>query len=142
MTSRSGVVKDAKQLFMSGRTLPMQITAAIAVGSTNQSVITFTLKDADGNAITTPQFLVVWLSAAATGIGIHGTAPSVGLTVSTGTQFGVLTTAKAVLARCNASGVVAVTIEDASKTTYYVGCSPLENDFNHVTRQLVTGDYG
>lgn len=125
--------------------LAQAITATIApaAGAANVCLVTITLKDASGNAVTKVQPIDVYLSDAATGIGLTATTASgaVGAGAS-GTDLGVMTTKKATRCITNAAGVYILSITDTAKTGFYV-CVCLPNGINTVvSSQLITANYG
>jgi hypothetical protein len=121
---------------------PASVGFGIAAGASAVSTVTITAKNAAGATLQEPIEADVWLSDAATGIGLTSIAPSVGISLTTGTVLGILTAAKALHCQANASGVIVLSIHDASKTGYYVAVQPVGRTLATVSRQLVAGDYG
>ncbi len=122
---------------------PVSFTFGIASAGANVSEITITAKDADSNTVAAPLLCTVWLSDAATGVGLTGTAASgtVQAKSASGADFGVLTAKKAIIAQTLATGIYILEITDSSKTTYYV-CAQAPNGAVSISAQLASGDYG
>ena len=102
------------------------ILASVAISngvgaSSNICNVTFQLQDVFGNAISRITDFDVYLSDAATGIGLTGTTASGGIAAASsgGTVLGALTTSKAIRAQTNASGAFVLAITDTAKTAFY-----------------------
>lgn len=120
-----------------------KVTFSIAAGAANVCNVTGTVTDVSGNAVAETQVLLVWLSDAATGIGLTGTSASGTVTTATnGTDMGAITAKKALFVLTNASGVFTIEITDIAKTTFYVGASVPGSGQTNVSRILATADYG
>ena len=122
---------------------PVSFTFGIASAGTNIAEVTITAKDADGNTVAAPLICTVWLSDAATGVGLTGTAASgtVAAKSASGADFGVLTAKKATVVQTLASGIYILEITDSAKTAFYV-CAQAPNGVVGISTQLATGDYG
>lgn len=85
--------KPIKELLKSGDVnaladnLGYSIAIAWAAGATNTATITVTVTDADGAALTYPVALDVWISEAATGIGLTADSYSGDVTTTTGAEL-------------------------------------------------------
>lgn len=122
---------------------PEQATVSAAAGTTNVSDVTFQLKDGAGNNLAAVTALDLWLSDAATGIGLTATTPSGGVAAgASGTILGALTTSKAVRVITDATGKFILAITDTSKTGFYPCCSIPGTGKVTVGAQLVAGNYG
>jgi len=111
---------------------------AVAGGAQNVAVVTATVKDAAGVAMTRPVLCHVWLSDSATGEGLASQPDAI--SVSTGTSFAVLTANKAVLAQTNASGVLGISVTDAAQTAMTICVQPVGTHIPSVG-SIATGDY-
>lgn len=122
---------------------PYNVTIAAAAGGANVCEVTFTVKDCDGTTIAAVVPLIVYLSDAATGVGLTGTSASgtVQAKSASGTDLGALTAKKALIVMTNADGTYVLEITDTAKTGFYPCGVPLGHDVV-VGTQLVTGDYG
>lgn len=130
-------------LILGGNHIPVDISFAIAAGAANVTNVTISVTNKDGLVIPGVHALDVWLSDAATGIGLTATSASgtVQAKSASGTDLGALTAKKALRVLTLATGVYTLEITDTAKTGFYVaaatGILPTQ-----VSRQLVTGDYG
>ena len=72
---------------------------------------------------------LLWLSDAATGLGLAATAASGAVAVkgTDGFDIGILTAKKALVCQTKADGTYILSITDTSKTLYYVCALPLMN---------------
>jgi hypothetical protein len=117
------------------------VTLTPAAGTANQSLVTLQLKDAAGNAIAVVTPIDVWLSDAATGIGLTGTTASGAVAAgASGTDLGVLTTKKAITSLTDATGKYILAITDTAKTGFFV-CAAVGSKI-YVSAALVAGNYG
>lgn len=123
--------------------LPQQVSISAAAGTANVSLVTFQLKDGAGNVLTVPTEMTVWLSDASTGIGLTATTASgaVGAGAS-GTDFGAMTSKKALDVLTDATGKYILSITDTGKTGFYPCCTVPGVNKTAVGAQLVTGNYG
>lgn len=120
-----------------------QVTFSIAAGTTNVCNVTMTVKDAAGVAVDTSHLINVWLSDAATGLGLTGTSASGTVTAgASGVDFGASTAKKALTAQTTAAGVFVLAITDTAKTGFYVCAQVPGQGSPSVSRVLVTADYG
>jgi len=125
--------------------IPGQVSFSIAAGAANVCEVTIQIKDAAGTNIARPVPLLVWLSDAATGAGLTATSASgtVQAKSGAGTDLGVLTAKKALIAQTKADGSYTLAITDTAKTGFYVGCEVLGAGLARgVSRQLTENDYG
>ena len=142
--NRQANAGDGNAPFIEGNNVTTDNSFAISAGAANITEIAIALLDGAGDAVAEPQPFTVWLSDAATGVGITGTSASGTVTAKTGggADFGALTAKKALGAQPLATGIFTLEITDTSKTGFYV-C--IQNPYSgqiSVSRQLVTGDYG
>lgn len=115
----------------------------IAPGAANVCEVAIALLDSADVAVAEPQPFTVWLSDAATGVGLTGTTASGTVTAksASGAVFGTLTTKKALVVQPLATGVFTLEITDTAKTGFYVAvqspCGQVQ-----VSRVLTSADYG
>lgn len=122
---------------------PQQATFTPAASTSNVCNVTIQLQDGAGNSVAVVTKLDIWLSDAATGIGLTGTTASGGVAAgSSGTILGALTTSKALSAITDAAGKFILAITDTSKTGFYVACTIPGTNKVAVSAALVTGNYG
>lgn len=115
----------------------------VAVASTaNVSLVTFTLKDFEGNTVAEVRMLDIWLSDAATGAGLTATTASgaVAAAAASGADIGTLTTKKALRVQTLATGLYTLSITDTAKTGFFP-CAQLASG-TVVGAQMVTASYG
>jgi hypothetical protein len=118
------------------------VTISNTAGSANVSSVTFQFKDGDGNNLTAPTVVDLWLSDASTGLGLTATTASGGVVAgASGVVIGILTAAKAFRAVTDATGKAILTITDTSKTTFYPVASVPGGSVT-VGAQLTSGSYG
>lgn len=121
------------------------ITFTPAAGGANVSEVTIAFFDAAGSAITSNLSFEWWLSDAATGLGITGTAASgtVQAKSSEGTDLSVLTAKKHTVSQTKASvGTYVLEITDTAKTGFYVCAKHPVTGVINVSSVLQTADYG
>jgi len=130
-------------LFVGGKQLATDVTFAIAAGGSNVCEVTLQVCDKDGVAIAGCQVLDVYLSDAATGIGITGTSASgtVQAKSACGTDVGILTAKKALRIVTLADGSYILEITDSAKTGFYVVATTSVGTIE-VSRVLATADFG
>ena len=146
----TGIVKRLRgtfvfqSLMLGAKRFANSIEVAIAAGAANVCEITLTVADPDGNAIAGTHVVDVWLSDAATGLGLTATSASgtVGVKATTGTEIAAPVAKKSLRVATKSDGTAVISITDTAKTGFYLAASvPGIND-TMVTRQLVTSDYG
>ncbi len=123
--------------------LAAKVSISAAAGTTNQALVTFQFKDAAGNNLAAVVPIDVWLSDAATGIGLTATTASgaVGAGAS-GTDLGALTAKKAIRAITDATGKYVLGIVDVAKTAFFPCCTIAGTGQIAVGAQLTAGSYG
>ena len=123
---------------------PATVTFAIAAGGANVSEVTITVKDAAGTTLAGGRNLEVWLSDAATGLGITGTTASGTVTAksASGTVLTALTAKKHLAVQTLTTGVFILEITDTAKTGFYVAVKHPLTGAPIVSAQLVAGNYG
>lgn len=124
--------------------VPATATFSIAAGGSNVSEVTIQLKDGAGNNIATARVFEVWLSDAATGLGLTATTASGTVTAksASGTVLTALTAKKHIRAQTKADGSFILEITDTAKTTFYVAVSIPGTGAIVVSSQLATASYG
>lgn len=120
------------------------ITYAAASAAANVCEVTITAVDSDGTAVAAPVLLDVWLSDAATGVGLTGTTASGTVTAkaASGAVFSTYTAKKDLRVQTLATGVFVLEITDTAKTGFYVAATHPVTGAAVVSDQLVTADYG
>lgn len=149
-TTKFRALEATEQLTASGAVtlesvkLVASATFTPAAGGANVSEVTIQLKDGDGTNIATARNLEIWLSDAATGLGITGTTASgtVQAKAASGTVLTAVTAKKHILAQTLANGSFVLEITDTAKTGFYVAVRNPTTGGIHVSAQLVTGNYG
>ncbi len=123
--------------------LAAKVSISAAAGTTNQTLVTFQFKDGAGNNLAACVPIDIWLSDAATGIGLTATTASgaVGAGAS-GTDFGALTAKKAIRSLTDATGKYILAITDTLKTGFFPCCSIPGTGQIAVGAQLQTANYG
>ncbi|HTR71868.1 MAG TPA: hypothetical protein VMH41_16785 [Mycobacteriales bacterium] len=123
---------------------PAAFTLTPAAGSSNVCEVTIQAKDAAGNNLARSIPILIWLSDAATGIGLTATSASgaVAAKASSGSDFGALTAKKALLSQTKADGSYILSITDSAKTGFYVAVGLPNGTAPVVSAQLVSGNYG
>lgn len=109
--------------------------------SSNIANVTFQITDAGGNNVSGVFLLDIYLSDAATGIGLTATTASGGIAAaaSGGTVLDVLVAAKYLKVQTNATGAFILAITDTAKTAFYPVGSRGSNIV--VGAQLTTASY-
>lgn len=135
-------VESGGLLSVAGVNAAQSVTFSAAAGSANVCEVTITVKDGAGTAIAAPFHLDVFLSDAATGVGLTGTTAS-GTVVAksaSGTDLATLVSKKALRVQTLGTGIYILQITDTAKTGFYV-CAALGSKV-FVSSVLVTGNYG
>lgn len=129
--------------FAEGVLLNTQVSFTFTAGAANVAEVAIALLDGHGDAVALPQPFKVWLSDAATGLGLTATSASgtVQAKAASGTDFAVLTAKKALIVQPLATGVYTLEITDTAKTAFYVAVQLPDGRVN-VSRVMATGDYG
>lgn len=91
------------------------VSWVVAAGAANICTFTGTLKDAAGATIAASRPIQLYISEAATGIGITADAYSTGASITTGTQLVALTANKAWLINTHTDGTFRISITDTAK---------------------------
>lgn len=120
-----GITASAAELNLNDNVVA-SVSWAVAAGAANVCVFTGTLKDAAGTTIAASRPIIVYISEAATGIGITADTYSTGASVTTGTQLVALTANKAWLINTHTDGTFAISITDTAKPAdqYLVAIDP------------------
>lgn len=123
---------------------PVDATAAVATDGANATLVTITVKNANGKPMAKPVNMDLWLSDAATGAGVTATTASGNVTDktagTTGIVLGTYTAKKALRVQTLANGTYQLSITDTSKTAFYV-CVQLDG-LPIVVTHLATASYG
>lgn len=131
-------------LFLAGKELVSNLAFTIAAGAANVSTIKIQAVNKDGVAIAGVFNLRVWLSDAATGVGLCAATATgtVQAKAASGTVNGALTAKKALDVTTLADGSFTLEITDAGKSLVYIAASNPNTGQAVVSRKLVVGDYG
>lgn len=123
--------------------LATSATFTFTAGAANVAEVLITPVNSAGTTIARVNQLTVFLSDAATGVGLTGTAASgtVQAKAASGTDVGILTAKKALLVHTLASGLYTLEITASAKTAYYVGVI-LPCGLLVVSRVMTGADYG
>ena len=127
-----------------GLNIPFNCAISNAKGaSSNLSNVTFQVQDCYGNAIAGVFEIDIYLSDAATGVGLTATTASGGIAAlaASGTVLGVMTASKAVTVITNAAGLFTLVITDTAKTGFYPVACFLTGMPAQVGAQLTTASY-
>lgn len=102
------------------------VSWAVAAGASNVCVMTGTIKDAAGATIAAVRNMLVYISEAATGIGVSADSYSTGaaITDGTGSEF---VAEKVFLVQTGVDGVFAISITDSNKPADQYGVAILPN---------------
>jgi len=119
-------------------------TFAATAGAENVCEVAITLKDAAGATVDGARPFMVWLSDAATGVGLTATTASgtVQAKAESGADFATFTAKKALLVQPLATGIYTLEITDTAKTAFYVCAATLDGRAYSVSTVLATEDYG
>ena len=110
-------------------------------GTSNTVEVTLTMQDGVNSTVNDVQQVILWLSGNATGEGLVSSTASGALTVTAGTQLGVLTAKKALVCLTNDSGQLTFTVEDSSTGAFYPSAfRPLTGRVD-TGSQVVSGNY-
>lgn len=123
--------------------LPQGATIANAASTSNVSLVTIQLVDGLGNAVVGVFAVDVWLSDAATGVGLTANTASGAVGASTsGTDLGALTAKKALRSLTDATGKYILSITDTGKNLF-VPCVSIPFSGKAVPGTALTaGSYG
>lgn len=118
------------------------VTFAFAAGAANVAEVAITVVDGNGDTVAEHSKFAVYLSDAATGIGVTGTTASgtVAAKSASGTDYVVDTAKKYTRVGTLATGIYTLEITDSAKTAFYVAVD--QGGQVTVSRVMVTGDYG
>lgn len=122
---------------------PFSFTMTPGAGAANICEVAIICKGPDGSTnVARPVPLLVWLSDAATGAGLTGTAASGTVQAKAGSvDLAVLAAKKALIVQTSASGNYTLEITDTAKTAFYVCAQSL--DGGPITPTLLaTENYG
>lgn len=122
---------------------PHSVTASAATDGANATLVTLTIKNAQGRPVGPKSFLL-YLSDSATGLGLTATTASGNVTDktagTTGQVLGTLTSKKALVVQNIADGTYQLSITDTSKTAFKV-CVEIDGVV-YVPITLATANYG
>lgn len=132
--------------FLNGVNAAMLFNFTITAGAPSSNIcdIAIALQDGYGGQITQAPIFSVWLSDAATGIGLTATTASGTVTnkSASGVVFAADVAKKFLRVQPLATGIFTLEITDTAKTGFYIAC---QNPFTGqvtVSRQLTSADYG
>lgn len=144
MTKQTCEGKNFGRVYREGVEQPADVTFTPAAGAANVCDVVCQVVDTDGAALAGPHLLTLWLSDAATGVGLTATSASgtVQAKSASGADFAALTAKKALLVQTLADGSYTLEITDTAKTGFYP-CATVPGSANIALGDaLVTGDYG
>lgn len=102
------------------------VSWAVTAGAANICILTGTIKDAAGATIAAVRNLMVYISEAATGIGVTADSYSTGAALSDGTGAALVAN-KVFLVQTGTDGVFAISITDTAKPADQYGVAILPN---------------
>ena len=121
---------------------PTTATFSPAAGGTDETLVTITVKDADGTAVTGPVVFDVLLSDASSGAGLTATTADGAVAAgASGVDLATLVSKKALRVQTTAAGVYILSITDSAKTGFRV-VAQLPGRKAVVSSALVSGNYG
>jgi hypothetical protein len=134
---------EIAKLSVGGSNVPASLTFTAASAGSNVCEVTIQATDKSGASVAGVFSLDVYLSDAATGVGLTATSASgtVAAKTASGADIGTFTAKKALRVQTLATGAYILEITDTAKTTFYVvGVTGL--GVTKVSAILATGDYG
>lgn len=142
-TAQAHEIATRLSLGASALELPTSATFTFTAGAANVAEVLITPKNSAGTTIARVIPLTVFLSDAATGVGLTATAASgtVQAKSASGTDIGILTAKKALAVMTLATGLYTLEITASAKTGYYVGVI-LPCGLVVVSRVMTSADYG
>lgn len=120
-----GVTSTAAELNLADNQVA-SVSWAVTAGASNICIMTGTIKDAAGATIAAVRNLLVYISEAATGIGVTADSYSTGAAITDGTGA-ELVAEKVFLVQTGVDGVFAISITDAAKPADQYGVAVLPN---------------
>jgi hypothetical protein len=122
---------------------PVSATFVPTAGAANICEVLVTMLDGGGNIVTGPLAYDLYLSDAATGVGLTGTTASGTVTAkaASGAVLSTYTAKKDLRVQTLATGLFTLEITDTAKSPFYV-CARMPNGSTQVSDALVTADYG
>lgn len=123
---------------------PATVAFSPAAGGANVCEVTVVVRDAAGVAIAAPFVLDLWLSDAASGVGLTGTAASGTVTAkaASGAVLSTYTAKKDLRVQTLANGVFILEITDTAKTAFRVCVTNPTTGKAVVSAALITANYG
>ena len=116
------------------------ILITVAAGASNVCTATLQAQNNEGFNVSLGCIMHVWLSDAATGLGITANANTSEVTAGTGALLGILTTEKSWLIQTDATGKAVLSITDTGKhATYIAAQSPHRGPFSVASAVCVYG---
>jgi hypothetical protein len=124
--------------------VPAGVTTAAAAGAANVAEVSYQVVDGNGDALAGVFILDVFLSDAATGLGLTATSASGTVTAkaASGAVIGTLTSKKALRVQTLATGIFILEITDTAKTAFYPCAVIPANGRMSVGTVLATASYG
>jgi len=132
------------RLKLNAKEAPASFTFTPAAGAANVCDVTIQAVDADGADLAGVYMLDVFLSDAATGLGLTATSASGTVTAksASGAVVGTYTAKKALRVQTLADGSFVLEITDTAKTEFYVAATLPTVGLPVVSAVLATADYG
>lgn len=145
MTRAIERLQGAKDSVTYGVQDPASFTFTFTAGAANVAEVKIQAVDSNETSLSGVYTALVYLSDAATGLGLTATAASgtVQAKSASGADIGALTAKKAIYVQTLAGGSYTLEITDTAKTAFYVAVQGISNDSPLVvSRVMATGDYG
>ena len=135
---------DVKNPKIGGAAAMVSVTTAAAAGASNVCDVTYQVVDGNGDALAGVYQFQVYLSDAATGLGLTGTSASGTVTAksASGAVVGTYTAKKSILVQTLADGSFVLEITDTAKTAFYPCAVVPATGLPVVGTVLATADYG
>lgn len=122
---------------------PTGVKFTATPSTANICLVTCQLIDNEGFAVAVAAEIEIWLSDAATGLGITGTTASGAVAAgATGTDLAVLVTKKMIRAQTDVNGSYTLSITDTAKTAFYVAIKLTKHNKARVSAVLATANFG
>ncbi len=138
-----GITASAAELNVTDD-IPASVSFVAASAAANVCEVTITVLDAAAVAIAEAFLLDVWLSDAATGVGLTGTSASgtVQAKAASGADLEIVAAKKHLRVQTLATGIYILEITDSAKTAFYVCANVPGTGKTAISTVLATDDYG
>lgn len=119
---------------------PYTVTYSFSPGTSNVAFVSVTVRDPEGEPVTSPVNFDLWLSDSSLGLGLTATTASGAVTALSGAIIGTYEAKKAFRVQAGTSGLFILSITDTAKTAFRI-VSQVANA-RVVSNALATGNYG